>query len=68
MYPGLFHDYPNKIGRTWLREIDAENRKVFGQIGYMACGRKRGFAYLPKTGGHCRAKIAKRNRKGQFIK
>ena len=68
MYPGLFRDYDNRIGKNWLAFIDAENRKVFGHIGYMACGRKRGFAFLPKVGGHCRAKTAKRNRKGQFIK
>ncbi len=67
MYPALFRDYGDRRGKNWLKVVDSENRRVFGQIGYLAVGQRRGFAYLPKTGGTCRAMFAKRNAKGQFI-
>ena len=67
-YPKLFRWYGSRVGRNWLASIDISDRKIFGEIGYRACGRVRGFQFLPKTGGHCRARTAKRDHKGRFVR
>jgi hypothetical protein len=59
-YPKLFSKY-ERAGRTWLRNIPAEDRKVFSMIGREA--HQHGH-----LGGVARATTAKRDSRGRFVK
>ena len=62
-HPNLFKAF-DKTGRAWLRAIPSEDRKAFAFIGLDALGRFK-FAHI---GGKARAKTAKRDSKGRFLK
>lgn len=53
--------YDKLLGSDWIRRIDAEDRKAFIEIGLAAMD-------FGKLGGTARAKTAKRDSNGRFIK
>ena len=61
IYPNLFHAYPVRSGRSWLRNVSKEDRQAFAMIGCQA-------HQYGKLGGKARAASAKRDRRGRFTK
>jgi hypothetical protein len=52
--------YGPLVGRDWLKNLSAEDRAIFNQIG-------RDYNANGHLGGLARAKTAKRDAKGRFI-
>jgi len=61
LYPDLFKKFQPRQGKAWVRDLPAEDRRVFVEIGLQAADHGR-------LGGIARAAQAKLDRRGRFIK
>lgn len=66
-YPDLFKHYPHRRGKAWLRQVDVEDRRVFARVGLEHANLKTDYQFW-SLGGQARAKNARRDSKGRFIK
>ena len=61
-FPGLFKNrYPELKGKLWILQVSREDLLAFAQIGRQA-------SEYGKQGGKARAKTAKRDAKGKFMR
>jgi len=61
LYPNLFKNFEPRQGKAWVRNLPAEERRVFVEIGLQAADHGR-------MGGVARAQTACRDRRGRFAK
>lgn len=64
--PNLFDGRGPRAGRTWLKGMAQEDRKVFSEIGRMYLRER--VPNFPSLGGKARAAQAKRDKRGRFVK
>ena len=61
LYPNLFKKFDQRQGKSWVKNLPAEDLRVFVEIDLQA-------AEHGHLGGMARAKTARRDKRGRFVR